>query len=295
MFSAQFDYQKAATVSEATQILDRNSDAKVLAGGQSLIPLMKLRLARPTTVVDISGIEELKGIAVVGNKLRIGSLTTHAEIVASADIQSTCWMLSEAAEGIGDPAVRNRGTVGGNVSHADPGSDLPTVLTALNAEFTVQGQGGIIRGGGRTLDPAEFFTGAFTTALEADEILTQVEIPVLQENQKAEYAKMAHPATSFALVGAAVVVTVDGNNRCTAASIAVGGLTPAPVKAVSVENALTGQQLTQELIAAAADQVGNDLGTDIIGDIFASAEYRRAMAAIELKHALFHAVGLAHH
>jgi carbon-monoxide dehydrogenase medium subunit len=291
MFAPKFDYQKAASVAEAIHALANNSEAKVLAGGQSLIPLLKLRLARPALVVDIGGIAELKGISVNGGTVSIGSLTTHNQIASSSQVQQSCGILAEAAEGVGDPAVRNRGTIGGNVSHADPASDLPTVLTALNAQFNIQGQGN------RSVAASDFFTGAFTTALGDNEILTGVEVPVLAANQLAEYAKMAHPATSFAVVGAAAVITLEAgsHHHCTGASIAIGGLVPSPVRAPSVEAALTGQELTQESIAAAADRVADDLGSDIIGDIYASADYRRAMAAIELKHALFHAVGLAHH
>ena len=293
MFSTEFEYKKAGSVSEAIQLLSDNSDAKIIAGGHSLLPLMKLRLARPSLVIDIGGIEELKGITVEKGTLRIGALTTHTEIASSSEVQSAAGILWEAAQGIGDPQVRNRGTIGGNVAHADPASDLPTVLTAMNAEFIIQRAGGITRSGSRTVSVDDFFTGAFTTALGENEILTGIEMPVLAENQHAEYAKMAHPATSFAIVGAAVVVTMDGHT-CTAASIAVGGLTPTPVRAPSVEQALAGQELTEESITAAAGLVVNDLGEDILGDIFASAEYRRAMAAVELKHAVFHATGLAH-
>jgi len=289
MFSTEFEYRKASSVSEAIQLLSSNSDAKILAGGHSLIPLMKLRLARPGTVIDIGGIEELKGISVENGTLRIGALTTHAEIASSSQVQSAAGILWETAQGIGDPQVRNRGTIGGNVAHADPASDPPTVLKAMNATFTIQGQGGT-----RTVSADDFFKGPFSTALGDNEILTGISMPVLAENQHAEYAKMAHPATSFAVVGAACVVTMD-HQTCTAARVAVGGLTPIPVRAPSVEEALTGKELTEETITAAAGLVVNDVGSDIIGDIFASAEYRRAMTAIELKHAIFHATGLAHH
>ena len=289
MFSTEFEYRKASSVSEAIQLLSSNSDAKILAGGHSLIPLMKLRLARPGTVIDIGGIEELKGISVENGTLRIGALTTHAEIASSPQVQSAAGILWETAQGIGDPQVRNRGTIGGNVAHADPASDPPTVLKAMNATFTIQGQGGT-----RTVSADDFFKGPFSTALGENEILTGISMPVLAENQHAEYAKMAHPATSFAVVGAACVVTMD-HQTCTAARVAVGGLTPIPVRAPSVEEALTGKELTEETITAAAGLVVNDVGSDIIGDIFASAEYRRAMTAIELKHAIFHATGLAHH
>ena len=295
MYPAQFEYRKAASVAEAIRLTGEDAEARIIAGGHSLLPLMKLRLARPSMLVDIGGLGELRGIALAGDTLRIGALTTHREIAASPEVQQRCGILAEAAGGVGDPAVRNRGTIGGNVCHADPASDLPTVLTALGAQFSLQGPGGV-----RTVAAGDFFLGAFTTALGSDEILTGVEVPALAANQVAEYAKMAHPATFFAVVGAAAVVTLQEsggqhNHRCAAARIAVGGLTPCPVRAPSVEQALAGQELTTDSIAAAAGRVDDDLGSDLIGDVFASADYRRAMAAIELKHALYHAVGLAHH
>ena len=142
MYPAQFEYSKAGSVAEAIQILQGDPDAKIIAGGHSLLPLMKLRLARPSRVVDIGGIAGLRGISVEGGTIRIGALTTHYEISSSADVQANCGILAEAAAGVGDPAVRNRGTIGGNVSHADPASDLPTVLTALGASFNLQGPSG---------------------------------------------------------------------------------------------------------------------------------------------------------
>ena len=294
MFAAEFEYKKVSSVSEAIQLLSSNEDAKILAGGHSLIPMMKLRLAQPPLVIDIGGIDELRGISVDNGTLRIGALTTHTEIAESHVVQGVAGILWEAAHGIGDPQVRNWGTIGGNVAHADPASDLPTVLTVMDAKFMIQGRGGITSRGTRTVSADDFFVGSLETVLEKNEILTAIEIPVLAENQHAEYAKMAHPATSFAVVGAGVVVTVE-NNICTAARVAVGGLTPKPTRGPTVEAALVGKELTDENIAAATALIDGDLGSDIMSDIFASAEYRRAMAAIELKHAIFHATGLAHH
>ena len=311
MYPARFEYSKAGSVAEAIQILQGDPDAKIIAGGHSLLPLMKLRLARPSRVVDIGGISELRGISVDGGSIRIGALTTHQEVAGSAEIQGNCGILAEAAGGIGDPAVRNRGTIGGNVSHADPASDYPTVLTALGASFDVQGPSG-----SRTVGADDFFTGPFETALGANEVVTSVSVPVLAANQVAEYAKMAHPATSFAVVGAAAVVTLEGDGghghdhghdhdhghghdhaapRCTTARVAVGGLTPKPTRSPAVEAALAGQELTLESIASATALVSGDLGSDLLGDVYASADYRRNMAGVELKHALYHAVGLAHH
>ena len=307
MYPAQFEYSKAGSVAEAIQILQGDLDAKIIAGGHSLIPLMKLRLARPSRVVDIGGIAGLRGISVSDGAVSIGALTTHHEISTSAEIQTNCGILADAAGGLGDPAVRNRGTIGGNVSHADPASDLPTVLTALGASFNLQGPSG-----SRTVAADEFFIGPFQTAVGADEVLTGVSVPALAANQVAEYAKMAHPATSFAVVGAAAVVTLEGDGhghnhghdhdhghdhapRCTAARVAVGGLTPKPTRSPAVEAALAGKDLTLDSIAEATALVAGDLGDDLLGDVYASADYRRNMAGVELKHALYHAVGLAHH
>ena len=195
-------------------------------------------------------------------------------------------MLGDAARGIGDPQVRNRGTIGGNVVHADPASDWPVVLTALNARFVIQGPGG----SSRSVSPNDFFRTPFEPNLAANELLTAVEVPIFAANQRAEYAKVAHPASGYAVVCGAVVVTVEGD-LCTSASIAVGGLVPAPVKATSVEQALIGQTLNVENIMAASIQVADDLGGDLIGDFYASAEYRKAIAAVEIRHALCHITG----
>ena len=289
MFAPEFDYHKANSVAEAIQLLGANDEAKLIAGGHSLIPLLKLRLARPTALIDIAGIADLKRITVNDGTVRIGALATHWDIASSRDVEHACSMLTEVAGGIGDPQVRNRGTIGGNVVHADPASDWPAVLTALNARFVIEGPGG----SSRTAYPNEFFGTPLEPNLAANEIVTTVEVPSFAANQRAEYAKVAHPASGYAVVGGAVVVTLDGD-RCSSASIAVGGLVPAPVKASSVERALIGQTLNVDNIMAASSQVANDLGSDVIGDFYASAEYRRAMAAVEIRHALFHITGEAH-
>ena len=292
MFAAEFEYRKAGSIADAVRLLSENPDAKLLAGGHSLIPLMRFRLARPEVVIDIGGIDGLRGITVAGDHINIGALTTHAEIANSAEVQQANGLLAEAAGGIGDPAVRNRGTIGGNLAHADPASDWATVLTALGANVSVQGPSG-----SRTVAAADFVEDAFATALAENEIITTVSVPTLAANQHAEYAKMAHPASFYAVVGGAVVVTMDGD-RCTAASVAVGGLTPRPVKAAAVEQALAGTTLTMDSIADATSRLSEDLsaaGVDIIGDVYASADFRAKVAPVEVKHALLHAIGLAHH
>ena len=289
MYASEFEYKKASSVAEAIQLLTSNPDSKILAGGHSLLPMMKLRLARPAMLIDIGGIAELRGIGVEGGTLSIGALATHYDISSSSVVQNALPMLAEAAEGIGDTQVRNRGTIGGNVAHSDPASDWPAVLTASDAQFVIQGPGGR-----RTASTADFFTGLLSTSLADDEILTGIEVPVLQHDQRAEYAKMAHPASGFAVVGAAVVLTLD-HHKFTAARIAVGGLVPVPARAPTVEAALVGQEATMDNIAAATSKVSEDLGDDVFGDFYASAEYRRAMAAVEMKHAIFHATDQAHH
>ena len=294
MYAAEFDYYKASSVADAIRLLGAHPGSKLVAGGHSLIPLLKLRLARPTALVDIGGIDGLKGISVDGGTIRIGALATHSQIASSTQVQHACEMVAEAAGGIGDAQVRNRGTIGGNVVHSDPASDWPTVLTALNANFIIESAGGSSGSSTRTVSAGDFFQGLFQTTVGEDEMLTVIEAPVLQHHQVAEYAKMAHPATGFAVVGAAVVLTTDGG-RCTAASVAVGGLTPSPVRASAVEAAIVGQELNGENVAAAAARLADDIGDNAIGDFFASADYRKVIAAVEVKHAMNHAIGLAHH
>ena len=280
MYSADFDYYRAGSLQEALGLLSEHPDAKLLAGGHSLIPLIKLRLSRPTALIDIGGIGALRGVNDRDGSVHIGPLTTHAEIASSTTLQATFPMLCEAAAVIGDPQVRSRGTIGGNVVHADPASDLPTVLAALGASYSSSGPSG-----DRTIGQAEFFQGVMTTALAENEVLTSVNIPHGQAGQGTAYVKFPHPASRYAVLGAAVVLTVSGG-RCQHAAVSVGGLVPTPVRAVSVENALTGQSLTTQVIADAAQLVSNDLGDDVLGDIFASAEYRRAMAPVYLEQAL---------
>ena len=485
MYTPEFDYHKAGSVAEAIELLGSHPDARLLAGGHSLIPLMRLRLARPATIIDIGGVAELKGISINGDTIRIGALTTHGEIASSHAMRNANPMMAEAANGIGDPQVRNRGTIAGNIAHADPASDWGTVLTALEASIEVQGPNG-----SRTVAVEDFFQGPFTTALADNEVITAIQVPALTSHvhngghghgheepaaeahdhghghpheepaaaahdhghdhpheepartamahedhghdhpheepaaaaqdhghdhpheepaaaaqdhghdhpheepaaaaqdhghdhpheepaaaahdhghdhpheepaaaaqdhghdhpheepaaaaqdhghdhpheepaaaahdhghghpheepaaeaqdhghehgpsladihgEVGEYAKMAHPASFYPVVGGAVIVTIE-NSRCTAARIAVGGLVPKPMRARSVEAALTGKELTEANISEAVSHLADDLGDDIIGDIFASAEYRRVMAPVEVKHALYHAIGLAHH
>ena len=287
MYAPDFDYHRAGSLVEAQQLLATFPGAKLLAGGHSLIPLMKLRLAAPPAVIDIGRIAELRGISVVGELIRIGALTTHAELAASAELRRGAAALAEAAGLVGDPAVRNRGTIGGNVAHADPASDLPTVLVALGARLVAVGTTGE-----RTIDAADFFTGIMTTALHDDEILAAVLVPIAGPRQGSAYVKFSHPASRYAVVGAAAAITLE-SATCAAASIAVGGLVPNARRATRVERALIGRGTSEADLAAAAAEVQHDLGEDVSGDVFASADYRRAVAPVYVKRALAAAVARA--
>jgi len=281
MYAADFNYYRAASVAEAGELLKKNPGAKLLAGGHSLIPLLKLRLTAPSALVDIGRIAELKGVTVQDGAVRIGALTTHAELASSSALAEHCPALAEAARQVGDPAVRNRGTIGGNVAHADPASDLPTVLTALGARFSVTGPGGT-----RTVDTDSFFKGMMTTALGDLDLLSSIEVPAKVVGQGSAYVKFAHPASRYAVIGVAVSLTATTAGTCAAAAVALGGLVPRPIRARSVEKALVGQILSGETISKVAALVAADLGSDVLGDLFASAEYRRAVAPVWVRRAV---------
>ena len=289
MYSAAFDYHRARSLAEAQQLIAANPGAKLLAGGHTLIPLLKLRLAMPTAVIDIGRVPELRGIAATDGSLRIGALTTHAELAASAEVRRSAAALAEAAALVGDPAVRNRGTIGGNIAHADPASDLPTVLVALGAHIHVLGPHGE-----RTIEAAKFFTGIMMTALQEDEIVAAVVVPAAGRGEGSAYAKFSHPASRYAVVGAAALVIVS-QGTCSAVSAGLGGLLPHARRLPSVEHALTRQPANDAAIAAAADRVAEDIGDQANGDLFASAEYRKAIAPVYVKRALVAAVARAAH
>ena len=264
MYPANFNYVRAGSVAEALSLIAREEDAKFLAGGHSLLPAMKLRLAEPSTLIDIGRIEDLRGISYgSGDEADcIGPLTTHTMIAASR-LPSA---LVEAASGIGDPQVRNRGTIGGNIAHADPASDLPTVLTALEATIRVEGPGEA-----RDIAAGAFFTGLFETQLEDNELITVIAVPREGPGTGSAYAKLFNPASRYAVVGASASVTL-GDGMIARARVAVGGLTPTALRCSAVEAALEG--VSMDAIPAASSQVAADVGDDILGDVHASAEYR---------------------
>ncbi|HEX7251657.1 MAG TPA: FAD binding domain-containing protein, partial [Thermoanaerobaculia bacterium] len=203
MYSGEFDYYRAKSVAEAAALLRKHKNSKLLAGGHSLLPAMRLRLASPSTLVDIGGIRALSGIKARGKSLEIGAMTTHAEIAASEAVRKACPILAEAAAEIGDVQVRNRGTIGGSLAHADPGADYPTVLLALGATLTAVGPRGK-----REIAVQEFFLDLFTTALKTGELLTTIRISGYGTGTGGVYVKHRHPASSFAVVGVAAVLAV---------------------------------------------------------------------------------------
>ena len=287
MYASSFEYYRARSLSDAQKLLAAHPGAKLLAGGHSLLPLLKLRLAAPTALVDIGRVPELRGIARTGDVIRIGAMTTHAELAGSAELRRSAQALAEAAAAVGDPAVRNRGTIGGNVAHADPASDLPTVLVALGGRIVASGSKGE-----RAIPSEEFFTGIMTTALLEDEILVAVEVPASGRGQGSAYEKFSHPASRYAVLGAAAALSVK-DGVFSAARVAIGGLLPAARRVSSVERALVGAPANDSSIARAAEQAPRDLGNDVTGDIFASAEYRAAMAPVYIRRAVAAAAGRA--
>ena len=286
MYPTSFDYYAARSLADAHQLLASHPGAKLLAGGQSLIPLLKLRLAAPPALIDIGGVPELRGIRDSGGTLRIGALTTHAELARSEQVRRVAPALADAAAQVGDPAVRNRGTIGGNIAHADPGSDLPAVLVALDANIAALGPRGE-----RVIDASRFFTGIMTTTLHEDEIVAAVVVPSAAEGQGSAYVKFPHPASRYAVIGVAAALTIAAGT-CASARVAVVGLVPHARRLSSVEHALEGQKPTPQAIEAAAAHTSSDL-KDVSGDIFASAEYRRAMAPVYVRRALVAAVEAA--
>jgi carbon-monoxide dehydrogenase medium subunit len=277
MFAASFDYHRPNTVDEAIQLLRDVKGARVLAGGHSLIPAMKLRLASPAALIDIGRIAQLKGIASTNGGLRIGAMTTHDAVAASDLVRAKCPVLASSAAHIGDLQVRNRGTIGGAVAHADPGADYPTVLLLLGAKFHAS------NGGEREIAAEDFFVDLFTTSLQPGELLTAVTVPST-DGASAVYVKHRHPASSFAVVGVGALLRI-ANGRVAEARISVGGVTPTPLRASAAERALNGQEPNDANIARASAAVAETLENPI-GDSYASGEFRVHLATVMTKRAL---------
>jgi len=280
-----FEYVAPATVEEALGLLARHrEEAKVLAGGQSLVPLLNYRLARPRVVVDINRLP-LGGIRVHDGRLRLGALTRHATLEGSGEIARLCPVLCEAATFIGNVRVRTLGTLGGSLAHADPAAELPMVMIALDASLTLEGPQGR-----RTVPAREFFKGYLTTALGSDELLTEVEVPVTREIGHA-VEEFARRAGDFAVVAVTALVSLDRSGRVEDARLAFAGIAPTPVRALAAEDRLRGQEPSVERLGLAAAAALDARAPE--SDAFVSAAYRRHLAGVLAKRALARAVGRA--
>lgn len=280
MIPAQFDYQAPTTIDEALTLLAANpDDAKILAGGHSLIPAMKLRLAQPAMLVDIGRIQDLSYIREEGNQILIGAMTTHYQLESSTLLQTLCPLLPECASHIGDVQVRNKGTIGGSIAHSDPAGDWPAAIIALGAAMIVVG-----KNGERAIKADDFFVDLLTTALGAGEILREIRIPKPTGRFGQAYQKVRHPASGFAVVGVAVNVQFGAQGSCESAAVGITGVASKAYRADAVQNALQGQSLNDQTIAAAASHATD--GVDANSDLYASEEYRRHLAQVYTKRAI---------
>ncbi len=287
MIPAPFQYHTPKTVEEALRLLERHGDeAKLLAGGHSLLPLMKLRLAAPRYVIDIGRLKTLGGIREVRGKIAIGALTTHAEIEASDLVRRHCPLLAETAGEIGDAQVRNRGTVGGSLAHADPAADYPAAILALDAEIVAAS-----KSGHRTIPAAEFFVDMLTTKLRPGEILTEVRVAPMSAKTGTAYMKLPQPASGFALVGVAVRLAISRAGKVDDVRVGITGVGLKAYRATAVENALRGNPAEDKMFAEAASFAAQ--GIEPLSDLHASAAYRKEMAAVFTRRALHRALGRA--
>jgi carbon-monoxide dehydrogenase medium subunit len=279
MYPAQFEYHAPGTVKEALDLLRRwKDDAKLLAGGHSLLPAMKLRLAQPKYLIDLRKVPGLSGIREENGVLAIGAMTTHYAVESSSIVKSKCPVLATTAGMIGDPMVRNMGTIGGSLAHADPAADYPATIIACGAEMVAEGSKGK-----RTIKADEFFKGLLTTALGADEILTEVRVPVCGPNVGCAYLKFPHPASRFAVVGVAAVLSMDGS-KVAKATIGITGAGTKAVRAKGVEAGLVGKALDAATIQAAAEKAPD--GVDVQADLQGSEEYKRHLLKVFARRAI---------
>jgi carbon-monoxide dehydrogenase medium subunit len=265
---APFDYDVAESVDHAIELLGADGDAKLLAGGHSLIPALKLRIARPSKLIDIGRLSDLAYVRDAGTQLAIGALTRHKDVRDNPLLQEHCPIVSTTAGGIGDPQVRHRGTIGGSLVHGDPASDLPAVMVALGAEMTVRGSGGE-----RTVAAADFFRGVWETAVESGDVLTEIRVPKLGGSTGWSYLKLNRRAQDWATVGVAALVHRD-NGSIAGASIVLTNMGATPIRAKATEDALAGGARP----ADAAEHMAE--GTDPPSDVAASSEFRAHLARV---------------
>ncbi|WP_322480841.1 xanthine dehydrogenase family protein subunit M [Thermogemmatispora sp.] len=283
MIPAAFEYHPATSVDEAIALLSQyGDDAKLLAGGHSLIPTMKLRLAQPAHLIDIGRIPGLSYIQEEPGVVAVGALTTYATIERSEVLRRHFALLPECASVIGDPQVRNRGTIGGSISHADPSADMPGAVRALKAEIRVRGPQGE-----RSIAADDFFLGTFTTALEPGEMVTEIRFPLPPERTGSAYMKLANKASHYAVAGCAAVVTLGADGTCTAASVVITGAGTLPTRAAAVEAALLGKKLDEATVAEAASHAAE--GLELMEDIHGSKQYRAQMACVMARRAILKA------
>lgn len=280
MIPRVFDYFDPTSTQETLDLLVKHGeDAKLLAGGQSLLPMMKLRLASPSVVVDLWRVPGLSYVREENGVMAIGAMTTHYTLQSSELVQKKIPILAQAAQVVGDPLVRNLGTIGGSAAHAAPNADYPPALVALGAEFRILGSRGV-----RTVGAKEFFQDVFTTALQGDEILSEVRIPIPRANSSGIYLKLSRRGTDFAVVSVAVLVKRRPDGVCESADVVLGGVGNVPVRATNAENLLCGQRLTAQLI----DQAGEVAveGLDPPTDVQADSQYRIDVSKVYVKRAL---------
>src|SRR5215813_889705 len=278
MYPAAFEYHAPKTLKEALGLL-KLSDSKLLAGGHSLIPMMKLRLAQPKHIIDLGKIKGLSGIKEDKSGFTVGAMTTHWEVESSKALKAKAPVVSETASVIGDPAVRNKGTIGGSLAHADPAADMPATAIALGFEFVCEGAKGK-----RTVKADDWFLGLMSTALADNELLTEIRVPVWAAGSGSCYMKFPHPASRFAVVGVCAAVTVDKSGNCSKAGVAVTGAGTKAVRAKGVEAGLIGKRLDAAAIEAAAAKAAE--GVDVQADLQGSVEYKSHLCRVFAKRAI---------
>jgi len=273
MIPAKFDYIAAKSIEEAVQLLDRHGpDARILSGGHSLIPMMKLRLATPQVLIDLSRVPDLRFVRLDGDDVVIGGLSTHRELESSGLLLERAPLVARTAARIGDVQVRNRGTMGGSLAHADPASDYPAAMLALDARMRVVGPAGT-----RQVKADEFFLGLMQTSLAPNEILSEICVPVQRPGEGSAYCRLEQSASGFAVVGVATCLRIV-KGKCAAIRIGVVGVAPTPYRARRVEQALLGTTLASDEIKTACTAAAD--GVDTLSDIHASGEYRKELAAV---------------
>ncbi len=280
---AAFDYHRANTVDEAIALLQQYGDeAKLLAGGHSLLPTMKLRLAQPAHLVDIGRISGLSYIREDNGAIAVGAMTTYRTIELSDLLRSHFALLPEGTAMIGDQQVRNRGTIGGSIAHSDPAADTPGMVLALKADIVAQGPGGK-----RTIKADDFFMDLFATALRPDEVITEIRFAIPPARTGSAYSKLANKASHYAVTGCAAVVSLGGDGTCSAASVVITGASVKPTRASAVEAALLGKKLDEATVADAASHAAD--GLELVEDIHGSKAYRAQMSCVMAKRAILKA------